>query len=348
MTTPDGEDPDLTRPVPDVDDPTVSIADDSPTMTGPTIGSWPSDATDVDLPAEFGPLVWNLPHTGFGEHEVRERGNTGYYVSLTIAVLLAIGLVATLTVLAISSPTQHVAGTPAPQPRREKPAPTESTESTSRPAPTTKTDPLADLAEHELSSSTTQMGQQTCALPKFDPADAAQETFYQAAKTCADAAWRTVFPDAGAIEVQTVYNGPTETQCGSVSPDSPATNCAGTVYMTPAHLRDGEGNDRYPGRYFGVFLREYAGALQYRTGLAELYDTAREDSSEDLEQRLLQQRTCLAGITSGAMAGLGAVDTNITKEIRDRLTTVDAPAEAATWLEKGFTQRQPAACDTWT
>jgi len=56
--------------------------------------------------------------------------------------------------------------------------------------------------------------------------------------------------------------------------------------MTPAHLRDTERNGRYPGRYFGVFLREYARALQFTTGL-----TANGDGAEE---RLAQQATSYA------------------------------------------------------
>jgi len=343
------DDPELTRPVPrDVDDPTVSLGDDSPTMTGPTIGTWPSDATDADL----GPLIWQLdPHPAFDDRTVREpRGNAGNHGSLAFAVLFVLVLVAATTVLALSHPTQLVTGVPAAAERptsSQPPAPPTTTRTTTRTTSSTPADPLAELAEHPLSATTTQLGAVTCALPRFDPADAAQATFYQAAKVCADAAWRPLFPAASRIEVATVQGGPVDTPCGTVAPDAPATNCAGTVYMTPAHLRDGEGNGRFPGRYFGVFLREYAGALQHVTGLAELADTAREDQP-DVDDRLAKQRTCLAGVATGAMSGLGAVDGNITNEIRDRLTTVDAPPEAATWYDAGFEQRSTAACDTWS
>jgi hypothetical protein len=343
MSGPQGDDPELTRPVPtEPDGPTMSLPDDSPTMTGPTIGTWPSDATDADL----GPLIWQLdPHPSFDDRAVREpSGNAGYYGSLIFALLLVLGLATATTVLALSHPTQLVAGSPtaAARPTSSQPEPTSTTRTTTSSA---AADPLAELADHPLSSTTTRLDPVTCALPRFDPADAAQATFYTAAKVCADAAWRPLFPEASRIAVVTVQGGPADTPCGAVAPDAPATSCAGTVYLTPAHLRDGEGNGRYPGRYVGVFLREYAGALQDVTGLAELAHAAPRDAVGD---RPVQQRICLAGAATGVMSGLGAVDTNITNEIRDRLTTVDAPPDAARWYDAGFDQRTPSACNTWS
>jgi predicted metalloprotease len=193
------------------------------------------------------------------------------------------------------------------------------------------------------------MADATCALPRFDPADAPQATFYAAAKVCADDAWRDVLRQAGldgAVTVVTV-TAPVSTSCGDLTPASPATQCEGTVYLGPAHLRDTEQNGRYPGRYLGVFLREYARGLQDTTGLRELVGAVTTGAAEDLDRRLAQQATCLAGVASGAMSGRGAVDANITREVRDRLTTVDAPPDAKAWLDKGFQQRTPAACNTW-
>ena len=175
-------------------------------------------------------------------------------------------------------------------------------------------------------------------------------SFFAATKTCADAAWRGTLEAAGltgAVKLVTVVGAAKQTPCGELTPTSASTQCEDTVYMTPAHLRDTEQNGRYPGKYVGVFLREYAKAVQYTTGLAELVGDVTTGSAEDLDKRLAQQATCLAGMTSGALAGRGAVDTNITNEIRARLTTVDAPPDAGSWLDKGFTARQPAACNTW-
>jgi hypothetical protein len=189
------------------------------------------------------------------------------------------------------------------------------------------------------------MADATCALPRFDLADDRQAAFYAAAKTCADDAWRGVLDEAGlraTVEVVTV-TGPVRTRsCGEITPTSPATQCDGTVYMTPAYLRDTEQNGRYPGRYFGVFLREYARALQFTTGLSEL--AADRDNAEP---QLAQQATCMAGIASGAMANRGAVDANITDEVGDRLSTVDAPPDAKAMLDKGFQERTLKACNTW-
>jgi hypothetical protein len=97
-----------------------------------------------------------------------------------------------------------------------------------------------------------------------------------------------------------------------------------------------------------VFLREYARALQFTSGLSQLAGEVDSGTAEDLDKRLAQQATCLAGVASGAMAGRGAVDDNITGEIATRLTTVDAPPDAKAWLDKGFQARQPSACNTWT
>lgn len=351
--SPGGNDPERTRSVGEptraTGDRTVAFGADPPTVAGPTVASWSLD----DLLREP-PPVWHAgPHPSFGGP--RPARGAGYYVSLTVAVLLVLGLVGLLTFLSVNRPVSRVAGSATGLPIPELPSPTNSTPaprpSTSSPPPAD--DPLAELAQHPLSSSDAAMAPLSCVLPRFDPADAAQAAFYQASKVCADAGFGGLLPAAGLpaapIPVLTVQGGPTDTPCGRVEPTSPATQCQGTVYMTPARLRDGEGLGRYPGKYFGVFLREYAEAVQYATGLTELVERAKQepDAPGDLDERRAQQATCLAGIASGAMAGLGAVDTNITNEIRQRLTSVDAPPDAQAWLDKGFQSHQPTSCNTW-
>jgi hypothetical protein len=280
----------------------------------------------------------------------------GFYVSLTAAVMLTLGLVGALVVLTVNRPVTSVAGAATGVHIPSLPPPTHSTApDASAPSSTVPpaSDLLAGLADHPLSTSTATMAPFACALPRFDPADAAQARFYGAAKVCADTGFGGLLPASGLpapnIAVVSVQNGPKGTPCGAVAPTDPATQCQGTVYMTPARLRDVEGLDRYPGKYFGVFLREYAEAVLYATGLTELYDTAAKspDAPGDLADRLAQQATCLAGVASGAMAGLGAVDSNITNEIRERLTTTDAPPDADAWLQKGAGSREPSSCDTW-
>jgi hypothetical protein len=351
------DDPDLTRPV---DDPTVSMGSDSPTMTGPTVGSWPFDQTDLAMPAETGPAGLRFePHPSFDDRNVREGPGLGYYILVAAAILVILGMVAAIGFLAVSQPVRQVAGAAVPASDLQPPAtvpPTTSTQrSTVSSAPPTPTDPLVPLAEHPLSTSDVAMAAATCALTRFDPADDRQAVFYQEAKVCADAAWQAVLPAAGLpsarVELVIVRGGDATTPCGTtVKPTDPPTQCRASVYLTPAYLRDTEQNGRYPGRYLGVFLREYARAIQDATGITALYNGARSQpgaSTIDLDNRLAQQATCLAGMASGAMAGQGAVDTNITNEIRDRLTSVDAPPAAETWLDKGFQTRQLASCNTW-
>lgn len=215
---------------------------------------------------------------------------------------------------------------------------------------TTQAGAFAELAALPLSSSTARMPDSTCSLPRFDPADDRQADFYTAAKVCADAAWRPLLAEAGITGDVTVVTltSPAQTQtCGELEPTSPPTLCDGVVYLTPAYLRDTEQNGRYPGRYLGVFLREYARALQFANGVDELVANSTAASGADLDTRVEQQATCLAGVVAGSMAGRGAIDSNITKEIRDRLSTIDASAGARDWLEKGFQQRTPAACNSW-
>lgn len=327
--------------VPGDDAPTLAMASAEPT-TGPTTGSWPFDQFEAPPPEE---PVWQPEPPPAA---VPAGRSPAYYVSLGAAVVLVVGLVALAAVVTVWRPRQEVAGDgsallPPITGSAESPVPT----SSAAPPPT---GPLAELAAHPLSSSTTRMPDATCALPRFDPADGEQAAFYAAAKVCADDAWRPMLRTielAGAVEVVTVAQ-PVQTQtCGEITPTSPPTECDGTVYLTPAYLRDTEQNGRYPGRYLGVFLREYARALQYRTGLDELLAKVTTGSAADLDTRVDQQATCLAGVVSGAMAGRGAIDGNITGEIRARLSTVDAPGDAQSWLDKGFQQRTPAACNAW-
>jgi len=321
----------------DAGEPTVSLGRDTPTGPMPT----PSPLDEFlqePMPA--------APPPG-----APAQRRPAYYVGLTVAVMLVIGLIAGLAVLSARPPVTRVAGTPAAPNVPELPPITEPTppDATSTAPSTTDGDPYAALAAHPLSTVTATMPDQTCSLPRFDPADAAQATFYQATKACADAAYGALLSAADLtpvpVEVVTVHTGPVETSCGTVEPAAAATQCDGTVYMTPAYLRDTEGNDRYPGRYFGVFLREYAEALLETGGLGPLYEEAAD--ADDLDERIADQATCLAGIASGAMDGRAAVDANITGEIRARLSEVDATPDAATWLAKGFDARQLAACNTW-
>lgn len=317
------------------DEPTAAVADDEPTTTGPTVASWPLDEL---LPPPPTDLVWR-PDT---PPPPPPRRNPAYYIALGAAVVLVVALVAAAALATVMRPTRAVAGTAkAPQAVPEITAP-----STEAPPATTTEQQQDSPAEHPLSASTARMADATCALPRFDLPDASQAAFFAAAKTCADDAWRPVLAEAGLegnVEVVTVTSPVQTDSCGEITADSPSTQCDGTVYMTPAHLRDVEKNGRYPGRYFGVFLREYARALQFATGLAEL--AANTDGADD---RLARQATCLAGIASGAMANRGAVDANITGEISARLSSVDAPQDAKAWLDKGFQARTLDACNTWT
>ena len=338
--SPGTDDPERTRSMPDqLDGPTRALDPD----TSRTIGMWSLDELLQETPRP-------VPLPAAPRRRASRR--PAYYVTLTVAVMLVLGLVAALAVLSVKPPVSRVAGTPTGVPIPELPAPTESTPPKPPPAPPAG-DPLTGLAEHPLSTSTTATAPLTCALPRFDPADNAQATFYDAAKVCADGVFGGIAQGAGLpaapVRVLTVQGGPADSPCGAVEPTAPATQCRGTVYMTPSRLRDVEGLDRFPGKYFGVFLREYAEAVLEGTGVTKLYDSARKkpDAAEDLADRLARQATCLAGIVSSAMAGLGAVDANITGEIRDRLTSVDAPPDAGSWLDKGFRSRQPASCNTW-
>lgn len=308
------------------------------TRPGESTGGAPSLADEIfDVPAaaETGGRPYARPATPV-QKAVRRPA---YYVGLGAAVVVVLGMLAATVVVAVVRPEREMAGTA----RAAQRLPTITTTTTATTATSEAPPDTNTPAAHPLSTATTRIADTTCALPRFDPADDQQAAFYTAAKTCADNAWRDVLADADlntGVEVVTITS-PRRTDCGEITPTSPATHCDGTAYLTPAHLRDNERNGRYPGRYLGVLLREYAGALQDTTGLTGL-------TSDADRTRLAQQATCLAGAVSGALAGRGAVDANITGEIADRLTTVDAPANAKSWLDKGFAERTPAACNTWT
>ena len=325
------------------DEVTTSVGADDVTGTGPTVGDWPFDQPEPPPPGE---LIWRVDPPP----PARAPGRSpAYYIALGAAVVLVIGLVAAAAIASVVKPTQNVAGTAKPT----QGIPEITTTSAAPPAPTSAAPPqgpLAAIAAHPLSAFQGRMADTTCALPRFDLPDASQAAFLAAAKTCADNAWGDLLAEAdikGGVKLVTVTTTVQTESCGEVTPTSAATQCDGTVYMTPTHLRDTEQNGRYPGRYLGVFLREYARALQFTSGLAPLVGEVTSGSAEDLDKRLAQQATCLAGVTSGAMASRGAVDGNITGEISARLTTVDAPPDAKAWLDKGFQARQLSACNTW-
>lgn len=328
------------------DEPTAAVGTDDPTTTGPTVGSWPFDELE---PPPLGGLVWEAdpPPSEPTEHPRPAIRSPAYYVTLGAAVVLVVGLVALAAVVTVMRPSREVAGT-AVAAGADVPSITASGQ---QPPVTTSTTqgPFAAVAAHPLSSSTARMADATCALPRFDPADDKQAAFFAAAKVCADNAWRGLLQQTGLDGAVTVVmvTGAVQTDCGDLAPTVAPSECDGTVYLTPAYLRDTEKNGRYPGRYLGVFLREYARALQDATGLDGLVGAVTTGSAADLDTRVDQQATCLAGVVSGAMAGRGAIDTNITGEIRARLTTVDAPKDAQSWLDKGFQQRTPAACNVW-
>ncbi|OLF19478.1 hypothetical protein BU204_00705 [Actinophytocola xanthii] len=340
-----------------LDPPTISAPPTDPAVdpTGPATDSWPLTDLLDDSPAPPEPRRTRPPL------EPPPPRPPVYYISLTVAVMLALGLVTGLAVLAANPPVSRLTGTPLALNIPELPSPTQPTppgEPTTTTTTTTTTTAapngaFADLAGHPLSTSTTVMPESTCDLPTFAIEDEAQAAFYEATEVCADAAFGGLFAEAGfdtvPVEVRTVTGTPVDTPCGEIGPAAPATQCAGTVYMTPAHLRDVEGNGRYPGRYFGVFLREYARALQEASGFAELYDaaTAAGATEEDVATRASQQAVCLAGVAAGAMAERGSVDANIFVEIGQRLIEVDAPAAAADWLERGAGSRQLSACNSW-
>lgn len=330
-------------PRPD-DEPTTAVGTDEVTTTGPTVAGWPVGEPEPPPPAE---LIWRTDPP-----PSRTPGRTpAYYIALGAAVVLVVGLVAAAAIATAARPTTSVAGTAVPT--QGVPQITTTTTAAPPPAPTTapQPGPLAAVASHPLSTWQGRMADTTCELPRFDLPDDRQAAFFAAAKTCADNAWRGVLAEAGltgGVKLVTVTQAVQTPSCGEITPTSPSTQCDGTVYMTPAHLRDTERNDRYPGKYLGVFLREYARALQFTSGLSQLVGEVDSGSAEDLDERLAQQATCLAGVVSGAMAGRGAVDDNITGEIATRLTTVDAPPDAEAWLDKGFQARQPSACNTWT
>lgn len=341
------EEPTVAPPVadqPDDTEDTVFVRDEA-TTTGPTVGGWPFDEP---APESAPNLVWQPEH-----RPPAPTRSPAYYVSLGAAVVLVVVVVAAVSVLTVVRPNRQVAGVAAPT--GGLPEITAPTTTPPRPTGTSGRQPprgpFAEVAAHPLSASASTMAPSTCALPRFDVADDAQARFYVAAKVCADDAWRGLLADAGIdagdIKVVTVAGAVASTPCGDVKPTDATRQCADTVYLTPAHLRDGERNDRYPGRYLGVFLREYARALQYTSGMVDLVADVTTGSEEDIDNRLSQQATCLAGIAAGAMAGLGAVDDNISGEIRDRLTSVDAPPDAERWLVRGIDERQPAACNTW-
>jgi predicted metalloprotease len=315
---------------------------------------------------------WLQPDTSPDE-PVQETPYPSFSVMLSAAALIIGTVIVVIAYFALNGPVHLIAGhgsarasgdgqvvrpgpatTSPPQASTSTPPATTTAPAATAAAPPPPVNPVTALARHPLSASTATMEPSVCTLNRFDPADDRQAIFFQEAKICADAAWSTLLAAAGLptprIDVVIVKGAPVSTPCGQVGPTDKPVQCQLSVYLTPAYLRDVEKDGRYPGRYFGVFLREYAKAVQEATGLTTLFATVRSqpgEKSEDLDVRLAQQATCLAGIASGAMAGQGAVDTNITNEIRDRLSTIDAPPAAQTWLAKGFQTRQLAACNSW-
>ncbi|RZS43355.1 hypothetical protein EV193_102334 [Herbihabitans rhizosphaerae] len=342
----------------------------------------PSDLTQpvtpyapMDQPVEA-PQPWYPPSntSGFGPVYAPEpkHGPSGRRIAAIVLAVIGVLGVAGLIVWAVLRGADDDNAQPQPAP---PPATTEESTPSLAPLPTTEVpitttvlpttvapptttpaappvNPLQTLAAHPLSTASVAMSPLACPLPRFNPDD--QPPFHQAGKTCADAAWRPVLASAGlpaaTVNLVIVQSGQPTEACGTpLKPTDPPRVCRATVYLSPTYLRDVEGNGRFPGRYFAVLLREYAHAVQEASGLTAAYLTAKAQGGQpaDLERRYRLQATCMAGITAGAMQNQGAVDANITREIRDRLSTMDAPADAKSWLDKGFQSRQLSACNTW-
>ncbi|HEU5472751.1 MAG TPA: hypothetical protein VFV67_19060 [Actinophytocola sp.] len=359
-------------PEPD-DVPASAEGTQSSVETEQPVESEPVAESDVGE-RESPPPPWLYePYGSTATRVIPETPRPGFLVSGSAILLLIGGLLAVIAFFAIKGPVDVVAGAARPGAAL---LPATGGNSSSQPAPTTTTAPTTDvpaitptddpspapaspgglmavLAAHPLSSAKVTTADVTCTLSRFDPADDRQAVFFQEAKACADAAWAALLDAAGipapGIEL-VIVSAPLTTPCGPLGPADPATSCQATVYMTPAHLRDVESNGRYPGRYFGVFLRAYAGAMQHVTGLTIVYATARNQPDapvDELDTRLSQQATCLAGVLAAGMAGRGAVDGNITNEIRERLSTIDSPDGAADWLDQGFQTRSLSSCNSW-
>ena len=325
-------------------------------------------ATQWIAPGPEQTTVWQQPQQQ-PTWEEQQRANppdqlepVGKHVLIALAIVLVVALISVAAFFTLRHTRTSAAPPPTPTapPVPTFPSDTQVPDTTTTTEPTTTTstvdDPAQALAQAPLSAAAATMAPSTCALPRFDLPDAKQAQFFQAAKKCADSAWGATLSGAGiapgSTNLVTVQGSAVQTSCGKVGPSDPSTQCQGTVYMTPAYLRDVQGNGRYPGKYFGTYLREYGHALQDVNGLTALYKAARSEPGadpDDLDRRYEDQAICLAGIASGAMSGKGAVDSNITNEIRQRITSgVPAPADAASWLDKGFTTRTLSACNTWT
>jgi hypothetical protein len=324
-----------------------------------------AEATQWIPPEQQQTEVWQPQDQSWEEQQravppADELAPVGKHVLIALAVVLVVALLGVATYFTVRHNSSPPVAAPQPSSPQAPPVPTftddpdTTTSSTTTTTTSDSADPRAALATAPLSSAAATMGSASCALPKFDLPDAKQAQFFQAAKVCADSAWGATLPSAdipaASVRLVVVQGAAADTPCGSIGPGDPSTQCQGTVYMTPAYLRDVQANGRYPGKYFGTFLREYGHALQDVSGLTAMYKDARSQpgaNPDDLDRRYNDQAICLAGIASGAMSGKGAVDGNITNEIRERITTADAPADAATWLNKGFTTKQLSACNTW-
>lgn len=226
--------------------------------------------------------------------------------------------------------------------------------------------PVPKLGDNPLNQAGLRAAPTSCDLPDFDASSAGQQSFYEAALPCLNAAWEPALRSANlpfsAPDVVTVTSD-VETLCGSRSPNETALYCDGTIYMTASYYRDVEGHGNTAGVYFGQLAHEYGHHVQKLAGIMNTSWQKRDDAGTDspvgyeTSRRFELQATCfggmfLAAVDTPAAQRSAVVDEAITDssqrgDRQDDDPEHGRPEHNATWLGRGYRHNSTDQCNTW-
>ncbi|GAB3479837.1 neutral zinc metallopeptidase [Nocardiopsis coralliicola] len=211
-----------------------------------------------------------------------------------------------------------------------------------------------------------------CPVPELDVADPASvEGFLDTVADCLDYAWETQFAKAGLP-----YRPPDRVfweEAGS-SPCREYPSAAGAfycrtslgIYIGTSDVVEKWKNEPNGVVYASLLAHEYAHHVQGEAGLLEYYHEQRGQESGEAAKNTWTRRSelqanCFAGVFLGSVQVTYPLDDgDVALMLDDAEATADradgppsdrthgSAENSRTWIEHGFQQQSPGACNTWT